>query len=271
VLATADARSKGYWKHQYKVYESGKGHAHEAEEDLQGSPDHPGYPGAIWDHFYTRGDDYAIQIHGTTYSDGPDWLSFDDALASLSVRGSAGMYEKAKAQLLALLLNVVSGKVATYHTASEDGATVSQVIAYTADLLEDSDPTTDELAKDLAEYVNVNELIPEGLVPHGTPDIAYRRAGASQAGLFFVRPNPSGGATWISYSVPKTESRVTLGVYDLAGRRVRVLVDENKGAGSHHVTWDGRNEEGQQVQDGVYFSQLRVDGERFARRMILIR
>jgi flagellar hook assembly protein FlgD len=51
---------------------------------------------------------------------------------------------------------------------------------------------------------------------------------------------------------------VRLTVYDLAGRRVRVLCDEWLGAGPHQEDWDGRDAAGREVAAGPYLLQLRT-------------
>jgi hypothetical protein len=64
---------------------------------------------------------------------------------------------------------------------------------------------------------------------------------------------------------------VRLSLYDILGRRVRVLVEREFAAGSHTARWNGRNEEGGLVSPGNYFAVLAVDGKRTARRIALIR
>jgi hypothetical protein len=265
MIAVGNARSKGYWKHQYKVHERGKGHAHESEADLAS------YRQAIFDHFYSRTDEYAIQIESVTHSGGGT-LSDDDALAKLSARGSAGTTVKAEQQFLALLHNVVSGKVSTYYEASEDGATVSQVITYVADLLEDGDPSNDEVAKDIAEMVNHNEPMEPGVIPPDVPQVAYRRGATAVAvGPTYAHPNPSTGITVISYSVPAQGERVVLEVYDVTGRRVRTLVSGHQSGGVHRAAWRGDDERSHPVAAGVYFYRLERGDMAETGRIVLLR
>jgi flagellar hook assembly protein FlgD len=47
-----------------------------------------------------------------------------------------------------------------------------------------------------------------------------------------------------------------LEVFDLAGRRVRVLVDQELPAGASVIPWDGREDNGTAVRRGVYFARL---------------
>jgi flagellar hook assembly protein FlgD len=45
-------------------------------------------------------------------------------------------------------------------------------------------------------------------------------------------------------------------VYDLQGRRVRTLAEEDKPAGRYSVPWAGQNDAGQAVAPGIYFYRL---------------
>jgi len=72
-------------------------------------------------------------------------------------------------------------------------------------------------------------------------------------------PNPFNPSTTIRFSLPIT-SNVTVVVYDILGRKVRVLVDQPKGAGVYTVVWDGKNESGWGVASGVYFLMMRAEG-----------
>jgi hypothetical protein len=69
------------------------------------------------------------------------------------------------------------------------------------------------------------------------------------------RPNPFSGTTEIKYGL-RVACRVSLGVYDLMGRRVRTLAEGHEDAGYRVVTWDGRNDDGIEVSGGVYFYRL---------------
>ena len=53
-------------------------------------------------------------------------------------------------------------------------------------------------------------------------------------------------------------TRATIDIVDVAGRRVRSVQDEEVSAGSHKVSWDGRDQSGLAVPSGVYFARIRV-------------
>jgi hypothetical protein len=51
-------------------------------------------------------------------------------------------------------------------------------------------------------------------------------------------PNPFNPETRIIYSIPKS-SNVSFTVYDAAGRKVAVLVNQNQAAGTYRISFDG--------------------------------
>jgi hypothetical protein len=68
-----------------------------------------------------------------------------------------------------------------------------------------------------------------------------------------AHPNPFNPTTTIAFELPRA-MEVSLHIYDLQGRLVRRLLDENPFAtGSHKQIWDGRNGDGRATGSGVYF------------------
>lgn len=72
------------------------------------------------------------------------------------------------------------------------------------------------------------------------------------------RPNPFSSNTSVQYGL-QTDCSVVLGVYDISGRMVCVLIDEFQTAGNHSVTWDGKDNRGISVNTGLYFIYLKTD------------
>jgi flagellar hook assembly protein FlgD len=84
-------------------------------------------------------------------------------------------------------------------------------------------------------------------------------------------PNPFNPATVISYKL-KVKSEVVLKIYDILGREVITLVDEQKPAGTYSVYWDGTNSAGQQVSSGVYFYRFSTgNGFKCTKMMVLVK
>ncbi|NOY57952.1 MAG: T9SS type A sorting domain-containing protein, partial [Calditrichaeota bacterium] len=72
-------------------------------------------------------------------------------------------------------------------------------------------------------------------------------------------PNPFNPETSIEYALPEL-ARVSLKIYDVNGHLVRSLISGQQSAGTHLVTWDGRDENGAKVVSGVYFYQFKAAG-----------
>jgi hypothetical protein len=67
-------------------------------------------------------------------------------------------------------------------------------------------------------------------------------------------PNPSNPVSKINFELPY-DSRVSILVYDVLGREVQKLVDEDRTAGFYSVTFDGSN-----FASGVYFYRITTSG-----------
>ena len=84
------------------------------------------------------------------------------------------------------------------------------------------------------------------------------------------RPNPAMGSTTIAFTLPRA-GHARLTVYDLAGARVRTLLNGPRPAGETSVTWDGRDERGSLVRSGAYFYRLEFAGQALTRRLVMMR
>lgn len=78
-------------------------------------------------------------------------------------------------------------------------------------------------------------------------------------------PNPFNPVTVISYSLPQN-SFVTLRVFDILGKEITILVNEEKSAGNYHVNFNGSN-----LPSGTYFYCLRADGQYTVKKMVLLK
>jgi hypothetical protein len=76
-------------------------------------------------------------------------------------------------------------------------------------------------------------------------------------------PNPFNPTTTIRYSLKET-GKVSVRVYDVMGREVKVLVDGVQGAGEYSVVMDAMG-----LSSGVYVYQLRAGGLLLTRKMVL--
>jgi hypothetical protein len=81
-------------------------------------------------------------------------------------------------------------------------------------------------------------------------------------------PNPFNAGTSIRYYVPERMA-VRLAVYDVKGRRVRILRDAVESAGEKRVTWDGTDDFGRGVSSGIYLARLEGEGKVSVQKLLL--
>jgi len=74
----------------------------------------------------------------------------------------------------------------------------------------------------------------------------------------------------IEYAVG-SKVRVTIDIYDVAGRRIRTLVDQIQAPGVRSTTWDGRNTRGERVASGVYFYRMSAAKFVSTHKLVLLR
>jgi Ca-activated chloride channel homolog len=84
-------------------------------------------------------------------------------------------------------------------------------------------------------------------------------------------PNPFNPETTIRFRLDEAAS-VTLTIFDVAGRRVRTLVEQRRHlASAYDVVWNGRDEAGERVASGVYVIRLRAGTGLQTRKMLLMK
>jgi protocatechuate 3,4-dioxygenase beta subunit len=83
-------------------------------------------------------------------------------------------------------------------------------------------------------------------------------------------PNPFNPTTNIVFSIPQTE-KVTLTIYNMLGQKIATVLDGSFLAGTHVVTWNGRDGLGRQLPSGVYFYRLSTSRFSEARKMVLLK
>jgi len=102
-----------------------------------------------------------------------------------------------------------------------------------------------------------------GSVPTGMGIGTPAETNGAQVELYRPSPNPFSGTTTFAYRVDGADgASAEITVFDVAGRQVKKLVTGIQTAGIHTVTWDGRNDQGSQVQRGVYFVRTVIAGRK---------
>jgi hypothetical protein len=107
--------------------------------------------------------------------------------------------------------------------------------------------------------------------PAGTVRVEDQKPGGRELELRLPQPNPAAENVSITFYLGRS-ARVSLGVHDVSGRRVKALIEGPRAAGLHSATWNGRDAAGHPVPAGVYFYKLTVDGKPVgARRVTILR
>ena len=82
-------------------------------------------------------------------------------------------------------------------------------------------------------------------------------------------PNPFNAITTIRYQIPRNDY-MEICIYNLAGQKVRTLVNAAQCPGTYTVSWDGFDDNGLQSASGVYFCRMNVSDFVEVRKLILI-
>jgi hypothetical protein len=84
-------------------------------------------------------------------------------------------------------------------------------------------------------------------------------------------PNPFNPSTVISYQLSMINN-VSLKIYDILGREIITMVNEQQQAGKYKVQWDGKNSAGSKVGSGIYFYQLKTfNGYINTKKMLMLK
>ncbi len=111
-------------------------------------------------------------------------------------------------------------------------------------------------------FLNVISAVP---VP-ATPPVTYEWK------LLPSYPNPFSKAMGDQYATIvyqiATKERIQIGLYNMLGQQLRVLVDAEQPAGNYQVHWDGTDWQGQATAAGIYFIRLKTRATQIFKRLI---
>ncbi|GEM_PF-2134198 len=220
----------------------------------------------------------------------------DDLWDALKPRWRWTHHKRAKAHLIVLLLNMVSGRIQPWTIVSgseginsgdggpsgtpANGITAAQALLYSDMLIMDGDESNDASAY-LIDSILVNGgILPDGLVDPATPSVNYLDVLdvdddgdpvlPAEFSLGQNYPNPFNPTTTIAYSIG-ANSAVKLEIFNILGQPIKVLYEGQQSAGNYTVVWDGTDDNGQPAATGVYFYRLTADEFKAYRKMLLLK
>jgi hypothetical protein len=109
-----------------------------------------------------------------------------------------------------------------------------------------------------------DDATPAGGLEDKGPGLA---TGTTQVGMKVSGANPA-SATRLDYSLPAA-THVTLRVFDLQGRAIRTLLDQDAAAGSFSIPWDGLMDNGDRAGKGIYFVRMNAAGQQSQKKVVL--
>lgn len=83
-------------------------------------------------------------------------------------------------------------------------------------------------------------------------------------------PNPFNPITTISYEIP-VDSMVRIDIFDICGRNIKTLAHSFNFSGTHSISWDGTNGNGQPVASGIYICKIKAGDFFQTNKMTLIK
>jgi hypothetical protein len=125
-------------------------------------------------------------------------------------------------------------------------------------------PDSCDIASGTSEDTNID----------GIPDECQSLSAGPGPGIGALRvwaaPNPFGPRTGIAFELPEPAA-VRLTVYDLRGRQIRLLAEDDYAQGLHTVSWDGNTGAGSPAASGIYYLAARLGSETRLVKLTLMR
>ena len=126
--------------------------------------------------------------------------------------------------------------------------------------------TDDRLTNGVTYWYKLEDVAYDGTTKmHGPISVMPQQVLPTAFGLSQNVPNPFNPQTTITYQLPEA-SHVELAIYDVLGRKVRVLVDGFVEAGYRSVVWEAK-----EAASGLYFVRMEAGGFVEVRKMAVVR
>jgi len=113
-----------------------------------------------------------------------------------------------------------------------------------------------------------NEYKPQSAV--SSAKVVVAGSATKELGLSQNFPNPFNPETVIQFSIPQA-THVKVDILNSLGQKVATLADGYKEPGSYRVGWDGTDNQGNPVANGIYFYRLVTEECTVVKKMLLIK
>ncbi len=107
-------------------------------------------------------------------------------------------------------------------------------------------------------------------IPSETMDISNNTSIPQSISLFDAYPNPFNPITTISFSVAEL-SLLSIAIYDIEGKKVKLLESDLYSPGRHNLQWDGTGNNGSKLPSGLYFVSVRSKEEIMSQKIMLLK
>ncbi len=117
-----------------------------------------------------------------------------------------------------------------------------------------------------------NNRVDIGAYEFGAPPVSnevdeYNIMNKLQVNVF---PNPFNPTTTISFNNPET-SKVSIGIYNIRGQKIRSIAKEVFRKGENSIMWDGANDKGSRVASGIYFVKIQSGTNIAVKKVMLMK
>jgi hypothetical protein len=123
----------------------------------------------------------------------------------------------------------------------------------------------------LESITNLKELLSAPLViPTAVNDGSSRSELPGSFALGQNYPNPFNPSTNINYWLPQ-KAHVEIDIFNILGRKVTTLVNEDRPVGAHTAEWNGTDGSGGRVSTGIYFYRIKAGDFVESKKMLLLK
>ncbi len=107
------------------------------------------------------------------------------------------------------------------------------------------------------------------LSDHLRPGSENTLAAAARPVWLTIGPNPQRAVSWAAFEVPQS-GPVKLEIFDVQGRRIRGLLEQELERGKYRLAWDGRTDRGTNAGKGVFLFRLTLNGGSLTRKVSVV-